>query len=66
MLSPVYLVLAALVILLVFGPKTLSKIGRAAGRTVRSANDFKKTLTEAPLEIVREVISTKRSGDDKR
>jgi TatA/E family protein of Tat protein translocase len=64
-LSPVHWIVAALVILLVFGPKTLSKIGRQAGRTVRTATNFKKALTEAPKELVRDVTSTAPPGDRK-
>jgi Sec-independent protein translocase protein TatA len=59
------LVLAALVILLVFGPKTLSNIARTAGRTVRTATRFKRTLTDAPRALVREVISTAPPADKK-
>jgi TatA/E family protein of Tat protein translocase len=63
--SPIHWIVAAVVILLVFGPKALSKVGKTAGRTVRTATKFKKALTDAPTEIVRSVTSTPPSGDDK-
>ena len=63
--SPIHWVVAAIVILLVFGPKALSKLGRTAGRTVRTATHFKKALTEAPSELVREVTSSAPHGEKK-
>jgi TatA/E family protein of Tat protein translocase len=64
-LSPLHWIVAAVVVLLVFGPKTLAKVGKTAGRTLRTATSFKKTLTEAPNELVREVTSTPPSRDKK-
>lgn len=47
-LSPIHWIIVAVVILLLFGPSTLSKAGRGLGRTVRSVQGLKKTL-EDPL-----------------
>jgi TatA/E family protein of Tat protein translocase len=63
--SPIHWLVAAVVVLLVFGPKTLARVGKTAGRTVRTATNFKKTLTEAPAEVVREVTSTVLPGSKK-
>jgi TatA/E family protein of Tat protein translocase len=51
-LSPIHWILAAIVVLLVFGPKALSRVGRTAGKGVRTFNNAKKSLIEAPKRII--------------
>ena len=51
-LSPIHWIVAAVVILLLFGPKTLSRVGRTAGKGVRTFNNVKKGFTEAPQRIM--------------
>lgn len=63
--SPIHWIVAAIVVLLVFGPKTLARVGKTAGRTVRTATNFKKSLVEAPAKVVREVTPTGLPGDKK-
>jgi len=54
-LSLVHWIVAAVVVLLLFGPKTLSRVGRTAGRGVRSVSNLKKGLTQAPQRLIDEV-----------
>jgi TatA/E family protein of Tat protein translocase len=51
-LSPVHWALVALVVLLLFGPKTLAKIGKQVGQGVRSVNKVKQGLTVDPLSVL--------------
>ncbi len=62
-LSPVHWIVAAVVILLLFGPKTLSRVGRTAGRGVRSVNNLKKSFTEAPQKLIEDVKRIEPPGD---
>ena len=51
-LSPIHWVLVAIVVLLVFGPKTLAKVGKNVGRGMRSVNNLKDGLTVDPLKAL--------------
>jgi TatA/E family protein of Tat protein translocase len=51
-MSAVHWVLVAVVILALFGPKTLAKFGKTAGRGVRAASDVKKDLTDIPKKAI--------------
>jgi len=51
-LSPIHWVLVAIVVLLLFGPKTLAKVGKNVGRGVRSVNNLKDGLTVDPLKAL--------------
>jgi sec-independent protein translocase protein TatA len=59
-LSPIHWVLVAIVVLLVFGPKTLAKVGRNVGKGVRSVNSLKQGLTGDPLKILTEPLPPKQ------
>jgi TatA/E family protein of Tat protein translocase len=56
-LSPIHWIIVAIVLLALFGPKSLAKVGRQAGRGVRAVSDVKKDLTEVPKQIVSELPS---------
>jgi len=58
--SPVHWIIAAVVILLVFGPKTLARVGRTAGRGVRTFTNVKKSITEAPKRIIEDAPQAER------
>jgi TatA/E family protein of Tat protein translocase len=51
-LSPIHWILVAVVLLALFGPKTLTRVGRTAGRGVRAVSDVKKDLTNVPRQIL--------------
>jgi sec-independent protein translocase protein TatA len=51
-LSPIHWVLVAIVVLLLFGPKTLAKMGKSVGQGVRSVNKVKQTFTGDPLRAL--------------
>lgn len=51
-LSPIHWFLVAIVVLLVFGPKTLSKMGKSVGQSMRSVNKVKDSLTVDPLKAL--------------
>ena len=54
-ISPIHWVIVAIVLLALFGPKTLAKAGRTAGRSVRAVSDAKKGLTDVPNQILRDL-----------
>lgn len=53
--SAIHWILVAVVILAIFGPKTLSKVGKTAGRSVRAVTDAKKNLTDLPKKALGEL-----------
>jgi len=53
--SPIHWLIVAVVLLMLFGPKTLSKIGRTAGRTVRTAVKVKQTLNDVPNKVIGDI-----------
>jgi Sec-independent protein translocase protein TatA len=52
--------IVAIVILAVFGPGALSKAGKGLGKTVRSVNDLKRSLSEDALKAAAMGDSTGR------
>jgi TatA/E family protein of Tat protein translocase len=50
--SPIHWILVAIVLLALFGPKTLSKVGKTAGRGVRAVSDVKRDLSNVPNQIL--------------
>ncbi len=54
-ISPIHWLIVAVVLLMLFGPKTLSKVGKTAGRTVRTASKVKASLTDVPKQVLREL-----------
>jgi TatA/E family protein of Tat protein translocase len=53
--SPIHWLIVAVVLLMLFGPKTLSKVGRTAGRTVRTAVKVKQTLNDVPNQVIGDI-----------
>jgi TatA/E family protein of Tat protein translocase len=53
--SPIHWIIVAIVLLALFGPKSLAKVGRQAGRGMRAVSDVKKDLTELPKQVVRDI-----------
>jgi sec-independent protein translocase protein TatA len=51
-LSPIHWILVAIVVLLVFGPKTLSKVGRSVGQGMRSVNKVKQGFVGDPVRAL--------------
>ncbi len=51
-ISPIHWVIVAVVLIMLFGPKTLSKVGRTAGRTVRTAAKVKQSLDDVPSRVI--------------
>lgn len=51
-MSPVHWILVAIVLLALFGPKTLTKVGRSAGRGVRAVSDVKRDLSNVPNQVL--------------
>ena len=47
-MSPIHWLLVAIVLLALFGPKTLTKVGRTAGRGMRTVSDVKRDLSNVP------------------
>jgi sec-independent protein translocase protein TatA len=54
-LSPIHWIIVAVVLLMLFGPKTLSKVGKSAGRTVRTAVKVKQSLTDVPNQVLSDI-----------
>jgi len=54
-LSPIHWLLVAIVLLMLFGPKTLSKVGKTAGRTVRTGMKVKQSLTDVPNQVLGDI-----------
>ena len=54
-LSPIHWLIVAVVLLMLFGPKTLTKVGRTAGRTVRTAVKVKQTLNDVPNKVIGDI-----------
>lgn len=53
--SPIHWLIVAIVLLMLFGPKTLSKVGKTAGKTVREAVKVKQTLTDVPNRVIGDI-----------
>jgi TatA/E family protein of Tat protein translocase len=53
--SPIHWILVAVVLLALFGPKSLAKVGKTAGRGVRAVSDAKKDLSNVPKQILADV-----------
>jgi TatA/E family protein of Tat protein translocase len=53
--SPIHWIIVAVVLLALFGPKTLAKVGKTAGRGVRAVSDVKKDLSNVPNQILADV-----------
>ena len=61
--SPIHWIIVAVVLLALFGPKTLAKAGKAAGRGVRTVSNVKKDLSNVPNQILADVTrSTPKQG----
>ena len=54
-MSPIHWIIVALVLLMLFGPKQLAKVGKAAGRTVRTAAKVKQSITDAPTQVLGDI-----------
>ena len=54
-ISPIHWLIVAVVLLMLFGPKTLTKVGRTAGRTVRTAVKVKQTLNDVPNKVIGDI-----------
>ncbi len=55
---PIELVVIAVIVLALLGPKALQSIARGAGKGVNQANDMKnKMLAELPMEEISQVSS---------
>jgi TatA/E family protein of Tat protein translocase len=50
--SPIHWIIVAIILLALFGPKTLSKVGKTAGRGVRAVSDVKKDLSNVPNQVL--------------
>lgn len=59
-MSPVHWILVAIVLLALFGPKTLGKVGRSAGRGVRAVSDVKRDLANVPKAVLSELPPSPR------
>ncbi|HWP04912.1 MAG TPA: twin-arginine translocase TatA/TatE family subunit [Polyangiaceae bacterium] len=53
--SPIHWLIVAVVLLMLFGPKTLSKVGKTAGRTVRTGLKVKQSLTDVPNQVIGDI-----------
>ncbi|HTQ07313.1 MAG TPA: twin-arginine translocase TatA/TatE family subunit [Polyangiaceae bacterium] len=53
-MSPIHWLLVAIVLLALFGPKTLTKVGRTAGRGMRTVSDVKRDLSNVPKQVLSE------------
>jgi TatA/E family protein of Tat protein translocase len=51
-MSPIHWIIVAVVLLALFGPKSLAKVGRTAGRGVRAVSDVKNDLANVPKQII--------------
>ncbi len=51
-MSPIHWIIVAVVLLALFGPKSLAKVGRTAGRGVRAVSDVKNDLSNVPKQII--------------
>jgi Sec-independent protein translocase protein TatA len=54
-LSLIHWLVAAIVLLALFGPKSLAKVGKTAGRGVRAVAEMKKDLSAVPDQILRDL-----------
>ena len=54
-----YIPLGIFVVVLLFGPRQLPKLGRSLGETIREFRGIKKSLNEASDEVNKEVESLK-------
>ena len=61
-MSAIHWIIVAVVILALFGPKTLAKVGKTAGRSVRAASDVKKDLTAIPQKALSDLTGIGRDG----
>jgi TatA/E family protein of Tat protein translocase len=63
-MSAIHWIIVAVVVLALFGPKTLSRFGKTAGRGVRAVSDVKKDLTELPQKALGDItgIGRDRNG----
>jgi hypothetical protein len=59
--SPVHWILVAIILLALFGPKTLTKVGKTAGRSVRAVSDVKKDLANVPNQVLADLPPAPRS-----
>ena len=59
--SPIHWIIVAVVLLMLFGPKTLTKVGKTAGRTVREAAKVKQSLTDVPNRVVADITRSDSS-----
>ncbi|HEY3493170.1 MAG TPA: twin-arginine translocase TatA/TatE family subunit [Polyangiaceae bacterium] len=59
-LSPIHWILVAVVVLLVFGPKTLSKMGKSVGQGMRSVNKVKETFVGDPIKAITAPVPAKK------
>jgi TatA/E family protein of Tat protein translocase len=58
--SAIHWVIAAIVVLALFGPKTLSNVGKTAGKGVRSAAKLKKSITDVPEKVISDITRIDR------
>ena len=57
-ISPIHWLIVAVVLLMLFGPKSLSKVGKTAGRTVRTVTKVKQTITDVPNQVLENITRT--------
>lgn len=55
-ISPIELAVIALILIVFFGPKIATRLGRTSGETLREAKKIKKSFTEAIDDIDRELV----------
>ena len=53
--SPIHWVIVIIVLLMLFGPKQLAKVGKSAGRTVRTAAKVKQSITDVPSQVLGDI-----------
>lgn len=58
--SAIHWLIVGVVLLMLFGPKSLAKVGRTAGRTVREAAKVKQSLTDVPNRVISDIASETR------
>lgn len=64
-MSPIHWVIVIVVLLMLFGPKQLAKVGKTAGRTVRTAAKVKQSITDVPNQVIGDITRidpTRKSG----
>jgi sec-independent protein translocase protein TatA len=62
------LILIVLLALIIFGPKKLPEIGKAAGQTLREFKDSTRSLTEdatAEINDVKAIVQSDKKTEDK-